>query len=81
MYSIRDFLNDSLKRCPLERLADSLDCLFHRRFTRYFKAEVAGDGIDFCGVERDAATVDGGHQLPGLSHFAGRFGLGLKTFS
>jgi hypothetical protein len=49
----------------LKRLADALDGLFGRGVARDFEAEVAGDGVDPGGIERNAAALDGGDQLPG----------------
>ena len=47
----------------LEVGANAGDGFIHRGAFRHFQAEIAGDGVDFGGVERNAAAVDGENQL------------------
>ena len=63
----------------LKRLANALDCLFGRGVARDFEAEVAGDGVDPAGIERNAAALDSGDQLPGAGIVRERGGLAEKS--
>lgn len=47
---------------PRNSLAQPLNSRFDRCRSRHFQPEVAGDGVDFRRVERNAAAVDGGDQ-------------------
>lgn len=62
----------------LKRLADALDGFFGRGMARDFEAQATRDGVDPGGIERNAATVNGGDQLPGPGIVRERRGAAKK---
>ena len=66
---------------PAQGLADALDGFLQPGPGRHVQPEIAGNGVDFGGIERDTAAVDGVDQLAGagvvVQHdwLAGKTGL------
>ncbi len=50
-----------------QRQADAFDGFFHGCLAWNVESEVAGDGVNLGGIERDAAAIDRRDQLAGAA--------------